>query len=87
MYAAAFETLNLEADRVMSAPVESEAPVLAVAGLSLDLSRQWLDDGANTALEAHAVTAGFDMWRGWESEREDGRIAELGHQVGPPGTL
>ena len=54
MYAAAFETLNLEADRVMSAPVDSEADaaVLNACGLSLDLSRQWLDEGARAALQA-----------------------------------
>jgi glucose-6-phosphate isomerase len=63
MYAAAFETLNLEADRVMSAPVESAPPMLNVCGLDLDLSRQWLDAGAYAALQAHAVTSGFDMWR------------------------
>jgi glucose-6-phosphate isomerase len=65
MYAAAFETLNLEADRVMSAPVDSEAAagVLNACGLSLDLSRQWLDEGARAALQAHAVATGFDMWR------------------------
>ncbi len=63
MYANAFETLNLEADRVMSAPVESDATVLSAVGLSLDMSRQWLDDGARAALQAHAVATGFDMWR------------------------
>jgi glucose-6-phosphate isomerase len=63
MYANAFETLNLEADRVMSAPVDSTPRTLKACGLSLDLSRQWLDDGAYTALQAHAVATGFDMWR------------------------
>ena len=63
MYANAFETLNLEADRVMSAPVDSTPPELGACGLSLDLSRQWLDDGAYAALQAHAVATGFDMWR------------------------
>ncbi len=67
MYASAFETLNLEADRVMSAPLDKAAsgaaPALTACGVSLDLSRQWLDDGARAALQAHAVATGFDMWR------------------------
>jgi glucose-6-phosphate isomerase len=63
MYANAFETLNLEADRVMSEPVDSPTPALAACGVSLDLTRQWLDDGARAALQAHALATGFDMWR------------------------
>ena len=63
MYATAFETLNLEADRVMSEPVPKHSRMLAACGLSLDVSRQWLDDGARAALAAHAVSTGFDMWR------------------------
>jgi glucose-6-phosphate isomerase len=67
MYATAFETLNLEADRVMSQPVDkttrSGSPLLVACGVRLDVSRQWLDDGARAALQAHAVATGFDMWR------------------------
>jgi glucose-6-phosphate isomerase len=63
MFTNAFETLNLEADRAMSEPIDSTTPALAACGLSLDLSRQWLDDGARSALQAHAVATGFDMWR------------------------
>jgi glucose-6-phosphate isomerase len=63
MYATAFETLSQHADRVLATEPTQTPRTLVAQGLSLDLSRQWMDSGAQAALSEHAVTTGFDMWR------------------------
>jgi glucose-6-phosphate isomerase len=63
MYATAFETLSAQAERVLAAEPSTTPRSLHAVGLTLDLSRQWLDAQAQAALANHALTTGFDMWR------------------------
>ena len=63
MYPTAFEHLTAVADTVLSNEPPATQRSLQAHGLTLDLSRQWLNAAALEAMANHAKAAGFDMWR------------------------
>lgn len=63
MHAQAFELLHAVAQQVTAEPKPMVVRSLTVSDITLDTSRQWLNTQADAALQAHAVTTGFDMWR------------------------
>ena len=63
MHAQAFELLHAAAAAVTAEPKNTAPRGLTACGLTLDTRRQWLNAQADAALQAHAVSTGFDMWR------------------------
>lgn len=63
MYSNHFQSLIKEAHRVRSVKPLIAKREWHTSYLSLDLSRQWLDAAAETALVNHTKIAAFDAWR------------------------